>query len=365
MISRRLLGLTALALVSSAAFAAPITAGNLVLVRSGDGSAALSGVATAVFIDEYTTSGTLVQSFSLSTAGAPTFALTGNSTTEGVLSLSQDGSRFAFTGYKTTLGTASGFNSSNKILGTLTLGGVLDISTEVTDAGTNATRSATTVNGSSFYFATGGAVRYVASAGSATTSTVIDARNSRQVLVRDNILYGSNGSTTVTNKLQAYGVLPTGVTTPTAVATLATTDAINGFSFLDLNAGVAGSDVVYALSTVENLIRKYSFDGTNWVSNGSVAAGTGAPQNLVAVNNGAAGVDLYITNATGVAKLTDTSGYNATINGTVGANLFNAGTNTAFRGISMVAAPVPEPGTMIALGLGAVALIRKRRSKKA
>jgi hypothetical protein len=42
--------------------AANFTAGNIVVYRVGDGTAALGSTATAVFLDEYTPSGTLVQS---------------------------------------------------------------------------------------------------------------------------------------------------------------------------------------------------------------------------------------------------------------------------------------------------------------
>src|SRR4051812_39801489 len=74
--------------------AAPITSGDLLLYRVGDGAAALGTAATAVFLDEYTTSGTLVQSIAMPTSS---FSATGNSTTEGIISPSQDGTTLVFT----------------------------------------------------------------------------------------------------------------------------------------------------------------------------------------------------------------------------------------------------------------------------
>src|SRR5436190_14750865 len=44
------------------------TAGNLVVYRVGDGSASLNANAAAVFLDEYTASGALVQSIAMPTA---------------------------------------------------------------------------------------------------------------------------------------------------------------------------------------------------------------------------------------------------------------------------------------------------------
>src|SRR5262249_17571744 len=48
-------------------YAASFTSGNLVVYRVGDGSAALGSGATAVFLDEYTPGGVLVQSIALPT----------------------------------------------------------------------------------------------------------------------------------------------------------------------------------------------------------------------------------------------------------------------------------------------------------
>jgi hypothetical protein len=49
------------------AAASAFTMGDLVVVRVGDGSAALTGNATAAFLDEYTQAGVLVQSIPLPT----------------------------------------------------------------------------------------------------------------------------------------------------------------------------------------------------------------------------------------------------------------------------------------------------------
>ena len=62
--------LLAIALASSSLFAQPFTAGDLVVTRVGTGSGALTANATAVFLDEYTTAGVLVQTISLPTAAS-------------------------------------------------------------------------------------------------------------------------------------------------------------------------------------------------------------------------------------------------------------------------------------------------------
>ncbi|MDW8310353.1 MAG: hypothetical protein RMK20_13345, partial [Verrucomicrobiales bacterium] len=70
------------------ATAAPITPGNLIVYRVGDGTAALSAAAAPVFLDEYTPSGSLVQSIALPTTGAAALTAVGNATTEGIMSFS-------------------------------------------------------------------------------------------------------------------------------------------------------------------------------------------------------------------------------------------------------------------------------------
>jgi hypothetical protein len=87
-----------------------ITQGNLVVVRIGDGTGALTSAATPVFLDEYTTSGTLVQTTALpTTPSGLNRAMTnsGVATSEGNLNQSVDGRYLLLAGYHAPVGTAS------------------------------------------------------------------------------------------------------------------------------------------------------------------------------------------------------------------------------------------------------------------
>src|SRR5437870_11935917 len=91
--------------------AAAFTPGNLVIYRVGDGSAAITSAATAVFLDEYTTAGgSPVQSIAMPTVvngSNKRLTAAGTSTSEGLLTRSVDGNYLTATGYDTAVGTAT------------------------------------------------------------------------------------------------------------------------------------------------------------------------------------------------------------------------------------------------------------------
>jgi hypothetical protein len=345
-------------LLRTAASGAAISTGNLVIYRVGDGVAALGTTATAVFLDEYTTGGTLVQSIAAPTSGAGGLTAVGNAATEGILTRSQDGSVLVFGGYRKAVGgtnpSSDAAATTNRVAATLSAGGILTTTVGITDT-SGTLRSVASVDGTTqFYLGTSAAVRYVGAPAAASTSVSIDARNSREVMLSGNTLYASNGSTAITGKVQTYGTLPTATTPAVAVSVLATTDAVNGFTLMDLDPTVPGDDTLYAINTVGNTLLKYTYDGTVWTASGSVSAGTAS--NITGMANGST-ANLFLTNGSTLFGFTDASGYNATIAGSL-STLATAGANQGFRGLSSF--PVPERSPT-ALGMLAVGLVMRRR----
>src|SRR5262249_26013343 len=138
-------------------FAAPFVTGNLAVLQSGDGTAALSGVATPQFVLEYLpgtpNQGGPVQTIAIPTNGPMRLLIAGNATSEGHIALSLNTSNLTFQGYDADLGVGS--ISSSSAAGTNRCVGQLD-------ANGNYTRTAV---GTSLEFTTG-SIRSTVSDGS-------------------------------------------------------------------------------------------------------------------------------------------------------------------------------------------------------
>jgi len=168
--------------------AAAFTAGNLVVYRVGTGAAPLDSTATAVFLDEYTSAGTLVQSVALPTTTSGSnrrFTASGSATSEGLLTRSTDGRYLVLAGYDAATGTPSvGSTTSaavNRVIARIGVDGTIDTTTALTDAASgNSPRGVAATDGSG-YWLTGGAggVRYGAAGGPTSiqlSTTVADIR---------------------------------------------------------------------------------------------------------------------------------------------------------------------------------------------
>jgi len=334
---------------------ASFTAGNLVVVRVGTGTGALSSAATAAFLDEYTPAGTLVQSIALPTADAAgnrTFTLSGTATSEGALSLSSDGQYLLLGGFAAAVGTASVATTStataNRVAARVSADGTINTLTYITDShvGGGDIRSATSDNGINVWGAgspTTGAGTYFVPAFGAANAAVnsLAAVNSRVVAVFGGQLYYSTGSGTT-------GIYQVGTGLPTSGAQATTLIAGSaspyGFFFADLSASEPGLDTLYLADDSAGQIKKFTKVSGVWSQTGS-APFSGA-RGLAGAVSGST-VTLYASTggsgSTGggtLAKLVDSTGYNGTMSGSL-TTLASASTNEAFRGVAFA----PQAGT--------------------
>jgi DNA/RNA endonuclease G, NUC1 len=335
-------GFTVLAAIGSAS-AASFTPGNIVVYRVGTGAAPLPTSATAVFLDEYTPTGTLVQSVAMpTTAALPQRACTaaGTAATEGFLSRSPDGLYLALGCYDAALLTATPNSSTTipRVIARIDSNAAIDTSTSYVEAsGPGNLRSASTSDGNRFWVAGSTVGVRTTTLGSSTVTTVSTTNaNLRQIHVYGAQLYTSSGAGTTFRIGQVGTGLPTASgTVTTSLPGLPVTNIYNSFFFADLSAGVAGVDTVYIADETAGSISKYSLAGATWSLTGTIALSTA--RGLAGSVSGS-NVTLYaVGGTTNLVTLTDTSGYNATMTGTI-TPVATAGTNTAFRGVSLVPA---------------------------
>jgi hypothetical protein len=168
---------------------APFNPGDLVVVQVGDGSAPLTGNATATFLDEYTTVGVPTgNSIALPTAVGNALTLSGTGTTEGYLTGSVDGHSLTLGGYTAVPGdpTFDSNNPVNRVIGVIYPDGTIDTSTQFPQSDAGTIRSAASVDGTGFWIATNNFVRYVPygdnGAGSTELSTLVASPTVAEVL---------------------------------------------------------------------------------------------------------------------------------------------------------------------------------------
>jgi hypothetical protein len=243
--------------------AAPLTSGNLVIYRIGDGSAAPTSAATAVFLDEYSTSGTLVQSIPMPTATSGAnrkLTASGTASSEGCPTRSVDGKFVTLMGYDAAVGTASITSSSsstiNRVVGIVNANGQVDTSTALTDAVTGSNpRGVASTDGLSLWVTGGaGGVRYTTAGSTSSTQLSTSVTNLRVLNIFDNQLYTTSAS-------GAFRLASVGSGTPTTSGQTITnlpgfptsSGSPYGFFFADLD-GTAGVDTVTLPTTAPALV---------------------------------------------------------------------------------------------------------------
>ena len=92
--------------ITAATAQAQFTSGNLAVLRLGDGASALVNTGAGIFVDQFTPSGSLVNSLSIPSTGGSALVLSGTATAEGALSRSF--------GHLCRYWRWSGFNARNR-----------------------------------------------------------------------------------------------------------------------------------------------------------------------------------------------------------------------------------------------------------
>jgi hypothetical protein len=388
--------LIALASVGSA-FAGAFTTGDLVVERVGSGNATLSSAATAVSVLEFNTSGTAIQTINLPTSGTNQVTDSGSATSDGYLNYYNG--NIAIPGYNASSGTASVASGNTKVTTIIGLDGNVASRTLFPTGGPSGTppspfssnnfRSVVPTSATTFYATgtstgtpnTGGAWYYDGSAFTQVSSTVTgQPTNLRNVDIYGGQLFATSATAT------GYGIWSIGTGTPTAsgqtsslIINTGTGASPYGFVLFDTNAdSVLDTAFIADDRTVTGGgLQKWTLSNSTWSNvysllvgpNGNLgsttAVGYAGPRGLAGSYDLETGAfSLYLT----TTQLADNKLIKIIDSGSTPTSyteLANAGANYAFRGVDLIASPIPEPSTYAAI-LGGVALFgvaaRRRRS---
>lgn len=139
---------------------AQFSAGNIVVLRSGDGSGSLSSTSTAAFLVEFNQNGDSIRQYPIpTTASGNRLVIGGSSTTEGMLSRSRNGLFLVFGGYDTATAVASVATTTttavSRVIGYVNSAGTFDLTTRVPIFSGNSIRSVVSSDGTDFWAAGG------------------------------------------------------------------------------------------------------------------------------------------------------------------------------------------------------------------
>ena len=287
---------------------AQFKAGDLVVLRVGDGSAALSNASTAIFLDEYSITGTLVKSWPLPTSGTSVITNSGSATSEGSLSRSADGRYLTLGGYGRVPGTtgiaSTGIDSVKRVIARVDALGNIDVTTRLGDAyDANNIRGATSLDGTGFWTSgtasgTLGGVHY-AKLG-ATTSTQVSSTltNIRVVGVFNNQLYATSAS----GAFMGVSTVGTGVPTTSGqtITILSGFPTATGPSPYGFAVSPTGNTIYVAhdsSSTTGRGVQKWTLSGATWSLAYTLNSGITAGVRGLAVDWSGANPVIYATDA--------------------------------------------------------------------
>ncbi len=245
------------------------TAGNIVVVRVGVGDS-LTSASTAVFLDEYTTGGSFVQSIAMPTSSSGSNApltLSGTASSEGSIVGSVDGRYLTIAGYGAIPGI-SGIASStsaayNRVVARIDASASIDITTQLTDASSaNNIRGAVTNDGTAFWVSgAAGGVRYATLGAISSTQLSTTVTNTRVINIFNSQLYVSS------NKSSCFGISSVGSGVPTTSGQTIT--LLNGFptsTSSPFGFSINGNTIYVADDRTDGNggVQKWTYSGSSW-----------------------------------------------------------------------------------------------------
>ncbi len=330
------------ALVSQNSFAgnsssSQFAAGNLAVLRVGDGGESLSSHGNSVFIDQFTPGGTLVDSIAIPDNATNALLISGSASSEGALGRSPDGRLLIFAGYNiaftNSTSSLSGSTSTDvpRVLGVVDANGAFALVGFTTNqySGNNMRSGATdgrgnywgaganSENNGTFYFGSGPA-------------GTIQSEVANTIVIQDlgGNLYFSTQKTT--NGIWKISGTPT---TPASAGLLIKTGGSSSSYAFAFNSDFTTAYVADDTLTGKGGVQRWDYSGGAWARSYAFAGITNIGARGVAVDFSGAHPVIYATTAEATSdrlvSITDT-GAASTVT-----TLATAGVNQLFRGVAL------------------------------
>jgi hypothetical protein len=338
----------------------------LAVLQVGDGSGALTSGSTALFIDEFRMSGSLVQTIGIPTTGGTQLTCSGTASSEGALTLSSDGSVLTFAGYAASPGVSAIAGTSaatySRAVGVISASGTYSrVATGSSAFDGNNVRSAVS-DGHNYWLA--GTASATANSGIwCSTAGGVPVQVSSGNFRNANII---NGSLQVSTGSAPWGLnnfsgLPTGTATSTQWLTM-TAGNPSPYDFAVSPDGTFAYLADDRSGKTYGGIERWNFNAGTWTMAYNLAPGATSNDGMrqFTVDFSGANPVIYGTtveaSANRLVEVTD-MGAGSASPFTV---LATAGPNTVFRGVDCTPVQVPEPSTLTLLGLGSLLLVSRR-----
>jgi len=322
-----------------------LTSGNVIVLRVGDSISTLSNTGNKLALDQFTTSGTYVNSVLLPKTGSNAVCLSGTATSEGQLTLAGNNSALILIAYKTAAPYSSSVNgttssSVNRTIVSINGSGTISLPTFTTTSfSANNPRFAFS-NGTK-YWAGGANTGIVTGSATSNLDTIVttSSTNTRFLTNSGSQLYYSTASGTVGIWKLGTGAPTTSgnVSTPYIITTGSGTGTASPYGF----SMKIDSTICYIADdrTIANGggIQKWTRSGSTWTLAYTLGTGSTFGARSLAVNWNTTPPTIIATTAESnlnrVIRLNDTSSTVTAV------TIATATTNNIFRGVAFT------PGT--------------------
>jgi hypothetical protein len=320
-------------------------AGNLTVLRIGDGVKALGSQGNSIYIDQFTTNGTLASSLAIPDNDTNALLVSGTASSEGELTRSADGRLLIIGGYNIALTNAAALTMSLASTNSITVPralGVLDVlgnfalvAVTTNQYSGNNMRSGTT-DGRGNYWGAGGNSGTFYFGGGPTNTVQTNVANS--IVIQNfggNLYFSTQKTTNGLWKISGTPTVPTGASLLLNAGSKAST---YGFA---LNANATTAYLADDTTKGVGGIQRWDFNGTAWAMSYVFTSLTNVGARGVTVDFSGAHPVIYATTAESstnrLVAITDTGATSAAT------TIATAGVNQVFRGVAFAPAASVNP----------------------